>query len=141
LLLASAAEPLQTTDSLIPGHGIEPQKGQSPFKLLAPTSVRRGSDLVLTLTGGPNRVFKGFIIRGYEDNKDSSGIFIGSQDAQPLACSNVKNSATHRSSSEKREVKLTWSAPNYPTNVTFESTVVVNYGTIHLNQPTVVEVV
>jgi len=136
----SGGAPTSACGNLFPGHGIPPQKGESPFKLLAPTSVPRGSDVTLTLTGGGNRLFKGFIIRGYEGSNDSSGLFYRNQDVQPLVCDNIKNSVTHSSPSDKREVKMSWTAPNYPTLVTFNSTVVVNYGTIHLNQPIVLQV-
>merc|ERR1712179_295496 len=132
--------PPSSCNNLMPGHGINPQEGLSHFIIQAPSKVTKGSNVTLTLTGGSNNFFKGFIIRAYEGNDDSSGLFQENSQVQPLVCLDTKNSATHTSSSDKDEVKMTWTAPNYPTIVTLNSTVVVNYVKIYLNQPTFIQV-
>ncbi|CAL4175404.1 unnamed protein product [Meganyctiphanes norvegica] len=138
----SSGAPPGACHNLMPGHGYEPQQVQSPVTLSAPATVPRGSTIKLTLKGDSGNNFLGFIVRAYEDNLGSSGHFEGILDSQTLTCDSPDDSATHFSNSIKDQVEIHWTAPNYyyTTNVTFKSTVVINYSTIFLNQPINVQV-
>ncbi|CAL4124939.1 unnamed protein product, partial [Meganyctiphanes norvegica] len=122
-------------------HGVTPQTGASPFSISPPgNKVKKGSNVELTLHGG-DKNFKGFFVRALEGADGSSGVFQASPNVATRECIGIKNGATHTSPSSKKQVKLSWTAPNYPTTVEFKSTVVVNFSTIHLNKPVFVQVV
>ncbi|CAL4064320.1 unnamed protein product [Meganyctiphanes norvegica] len=137
----SGGAPPGVCGDLMPNHGPPPQTGESPFTILAPCKVQRGSKFELILNGNGKTVFKGFMVRAYEGTDGSTGQFHEFPHVQTLNCANlIENAATHTSASVKHLVKMAWTAPKYKTLVSFNSTVVVNYTTIYLNKPTYVDI-
>ncbi|CAL4124938.1 unnamed protein product [Meganyctiphanes norvegica] len=138
----SSGAPGSACEDLIPQHGVAAQIGASPFGITPPgDTVQKGSIVELTLHGAPGTSFMGFIVRAFEGTDGSAGVFQASPNVQPRTCVGTKNGATHTSPSLKQQVKLSWTAPDYPTIVEFKSTVVVDFSTIYLNKPVFVKVV
>merc|ERR1739838_862106 len=134
----SGGAPTDACITMTPQHeGITLQEGASPFELSAPATAKPGQQITIRVHGN-GAMFKGFLVRALEGSNPSKGQFTLAPKA--FQCDNPNDSATHSDPVDKAMVDLTWQAPPYATSVTFQSTVVVNFATIHRNAPVTIQV-
>ncbi|CAL4095071.1 unnamed protein product, partial [Meganyctiphanes norvegica] len=134
----SSGAPTDACTTMTPQHGdTVVQAGPSPYGIAAPNTAAPGQQITIRVHGG-GAVFKGFLVRALEGANPSTGQFVVAPNA--FQCDNPSDSATHANPNPKNMVDLTWQAPPYATSVTFQSTVVFNFTTIHRNAPVTIQV-
>ncbi|XP_065906599.1 putative defense protein 3 isoform X2 [Dysidea avara] len=103
-----------TTTDIVPGHTGSPQTSPVPYTVdlstLTGMMYTPGQTYTITMRGGSDPNFRGFMIQGRVVADDSrTGMFASSGTNYQERCSNT--AATHTNANEKTSVALSWTAP------------------------------
>ncbi|XP_058125486.1 putative ferric-chelate reductase 1 homolog isoform X1 [Anopheles ziemanni] len=128
--------PTSVCDNMLPFHGggIPPLTTKTPFTITPQSSViGSGQTLKLDIESFPaNIVFKGYMLQARQVDPPNSivGHFVSTDtDAIKLIeCQGPNDTATHTSTSQKRDLTLEWTAPEgFVGDVVFNATIAQDY--------------
>lgn len=128
--------PESVCDTMLPFHGggIQPQTSASPFFIAIPASaVGQGQTIHIEIQSNPPELtYGGFMIQARSTSPPYRviGRFAPSVDGlvKLMNCDGVDNAATHVNTGPKKDLGLTWQAPNdFLGEVVFNATVAQQY--------------
>ncbi|XP_064101044.1 putative ferric-chelate reductase 1 [Macrobrachium nipponense] len=118
-------------DSMMPGHGFQPQSSLPPFQLVANRDADGKYTVTLSTLDGTK--FEGFFIQARNQNNAQVGAF---QDVGPSAriigCP-PGSAVQHDGKRKKTQVSARWDPQTYHGPVQFRATVVKSYKTFWIN--------
>ncbi|XP_046737770.1 putative defense protein Hdd11-like [Diprion similis] len=125
----SVGAPAHVCETMMPGHGVDPQTTPSPYDiLLSKNSILGGESVTVTVKGHDQELFKGILIQARLGDQ-----IVGTFDVDPadtkvktIDCpKGERNAVTHKNAKNKSEVSVKWVAPaDLVGNVVFKVTVV-----------------
>lgn len=100
-------------DIMVPVHdGILPQQGNPPITFIVPDQIIAGSQISIKIRANPGQGFAGYQILARDQTNNVVGRFLPTTGVGLLNCSQIQgSSATHTDANTKKEVVLTWEAP------------------------------
>lgn len=134
-LAYSDGAPVDSCDSMIPGHTPNQPEKDSPFFLKAFKSGVRG-EVIVQLQSNDNRPFFGFLIKAFHPELYGDARHLGEfvnfyNYANKLQCP-LEQVLTHINSDPKTQLTFTWKS-NESGNIQFRATVVERYDTFYTN--------
>ncbi|XP_053325718.1 putative ferric-chelate reductase 1 [Spea bombifrons] len=114
-----------------PVHGVSAQTSTPPYNLiLSKYTYSPGEKITVTLRNtSANATIEGFMIQARDASSSTPlGYFeVNNTDVQTLKCTTDASAVTHKSSTEKTNIQVTWVAPNATfSNIRLRATVVQN---------------
>ncbi|XP_064603151.1 ferric-chelate reductase 1-like [Liolophura sinensis] len=143
----STGAPISTCLTMFPKHkGTEKMVSPSPFAIrLSSQTYRPSQEITVFIEGSGEKIFRGLQIRAHRVKGDTEiimGTFTNFPDKflQPLSCfGGLNNMLTHKNNAMKRNVTLTWKAPDVPVgDLVFTTTIVASFNEFWGDQKSVI---
>ncbi|CAH0556873.1 unnamed protein product [Brassicogethes aeneus] len=135
-LAYSAGAPESVCDDMTPKHPVDPQKSQSPYKAtVGKTAVKPGETVDIKISG-PS--LKGVLVQVRAANKAVGSFVIPDDDRHLKAINchgNKASAATHKNSTDKKDLLLKWKAPSAPGKYTVYLTAAQDGGVFWVAKP------
>ncbi|XP_019878453.1 putative defense protein Hdd11 [Aethina tumida] len=133
----SAGAPESVCDDMTPKHPVEPQKSKLPYTVSVNKKEVNAGDVVEITVGG--KPFKGVLLQVREGNKAVGSFLIPDDDkyTKAITCHGNKGSAaTHKNSTDKKDLVFKWKAPQASGNYVVYLTAAQDGGVFWVAKPT-----
>ncbi|RWS18042.1 putative ferric-chelate reductase 1-like protein [Dinothrombium tinctorium] len=118
--------PLSTCQTLFPGHQVQNQKTDAPFRIFVETN-HENTEFNVSIVASEKEDFKGFILQARSSSNPNlliNGEFSENNLTKAINCQSEKDTLTHKTAEPKNLISALWKPLSSVENIHFNATVV-----------------